>query len=363
MTKQIVIDAYQDTSDITGTDRMAVNFLIKLQEIDKTNNYKVICSNEDYVANHITNTNFKVLRPWLKIKHRLLKRLFDFGWKRLIILSLLINKSDTYFSFHNMRLPRLRVAEKMIASNLDVIPIALEEYKNLGRESYVQTKSRYSRVGNMADKIVSISNFSKQELVNATNVSASKIDVIYLAADASFLKANKKTVSKNYILTIGGSESRKNVQTVIDAYDSISEDLKNKYDLKIIGGEWRDKKLHLTKGAEFLGFVPEDQLPSLFYSSTAFVFASKYEGFGLSILEAMASKVPVINARGSSLDEVAGQATLNFDPDNKQELVKHLKNLLNNEAKRTELIEKGSIQLEKFSWEKSATKLHALLCS
>lgn len=369
MTKHIVIDAYQDTHKITGTDRLAFNFLRELQSLDSTNKYTILCSNEQYTRSIIKNKNFKIAKPPINFKNRKMRRVFNYAWRHSIAIRLWLQKPDVYLSFHNMRLPKLRVAKKMIASNLDLIPIILRDYYATGRHSPSKQRERYLQVSRMADKFVSISEFSKQELVKTIEVPAEKVEVLYLAADSAFgsssprLKESVNNIEGEYLFTIGGSEPRKNVQSIIDAYELLSDELKKQYKLVIAGGSWHGQKLSNNNSQNIieLGYFQDELLPSLYSNATAFIFASKYEGFGFTILEAMASGTPVINAHGSSLDEVAGKATLSFDPENSKELAQKITELLTDKKLQTKLVELGHKQNKKFSWKKSGAQLHRIL--
>lgn len=368
MTKHIVIDAYQDTPKITGTDRLAFNFLRELQSIDSTNKYTILCSNEQYTQSIIKSKNFKIVKPPINFKNGTAHKIFNYAWRRGIVFKLWLQRPDTYLSFHNMRLPRFRVAKRMIASNLDLIPIILSDYYGTGRHSPAKQRKRYTQVSQTADKFISISDFSKQELIKTINVPAEKIEVLYLAADAAFSPSSHNSkllnpVEGKYLFTIGGSEARKNVQTIIDAYKSLPTKLKNQYKLVIAGGQWRNRKLNDTDNKNIieLGYFEDELLPLLYRDATAFIFASTYEGFGFTILEAMASETPVINARGSSLDEVAGKATLDFDPENIKELTQTITKLLEDEKLQAKLIGLGRKQNNKFSWKKSGKQLHKIL--
>lgn len=362
---KIIIDAYQYSPAITGTDRMAYNFLIELQKIDSTNDYIILCSREKYTRSAISSQNFTIRKPPAIINTHFFGRYLSYIWRRLNKIRLIRLRAHVYYSFHNMSLPGRRIAEKMIASNLDLIPILLDDYKNLGRISYDEQKDAYRRVVAQADRFISISNFSKDQLSEVLNVPSEKIDVVHLAADPAFKPTNKtsRQIEENYIFTIGGSEPRKNVVTVIEAYNQLPANLRKEFKLVIAGGKWHGRKLEYKQSANIieLGYVPDMALPGLYANSSAFIFASTYEGFGFTILEAMAAGAPVINAHGSSLDEVAGSATLSFNPKNPIELTKHLTKILEDNTLREMLVKKGYAQESKFSWEESARKLHSLL--
>lgn len=256
----------------------------------------------------------------------------------------------------------------MIASNLDLIPLRLDEYMGLGRLTPAKLRASFERVANQADKIMSISHFSKRELCDLLYVDKRKVEVIYLATDPKFSTtgnhASATHVPTRFIFTLGGSEPRKNVKTVVEAYNLLPPKLQAEYPLLIAGGVWHGRPLESLKvnsHVQLLGYVSEDDLAVLYKHSTAFVFASIYEGFGFTILEAMASGTPVISANSSSLAEVAGDAALLFDPTDTTTLTQHLQTLLTDPKMRQKLAVSGSRQVKKFSWTESAKKLHTLL--
>lgn len=367
---RIIIDAYQYTPIITGTDRMAHNFLEHLQSIDITNHYYVICSERDYVPGVIHAPNFTVIRPPALPGPSSLKRLLYKAWRTLVYNGIILLRADTYISFHNLRAPKFRVAKKIIVSDLDLIPLVLDEYKKLGRLKESQVRASFQAAADRADAFMSISEFSKRELVLLLRIEPAKVEVIYLAPDNKFTdKPDRdgvflKTLPKSFLLTLGGSEPRKNVKTVVAAYSLLPPDLQARFPLLIVGGEWHGiplEQLQLNDNIQLLGYVDEDALAALYRNSTAFIFASRYEGFGFTILEAMASGTAVISSNSSSLAEVAGQAALLFDPEDIKMLGSHIESVLAEPQLREKLIGLGKQQAEKFTWETSAEKLYALL--
>lgn len=359
---RIIINAYQYSPSITGTDRMAYNFLRELQKIDTTNDYYIVCSSEQYIQSIITAGNFKILQPKHFSKHPFARRVVNKIWREGLERRLLPIKADVYFSFHNMRLPRIRVARRMIASNLDLIPLVLDDYKTLSPGQIDEIK----KVAENADAFMSISDFSKQELHELLDVDQSKIEVIPLAADGSLSAQSKPSVAvpRTFIFTIGGSEPRKNVMTVAKAFAKLPEETQKKYPLLIVGGAWHGRpleKLRLSPHIKLIGYADDATLAYLYQHATAFIFASIYEGFGFTILEAMSQGAPVISTLNTSLKEVAGNATLAFDSDSVDGLRQNIETVIHDKKVRTQMINNGYKQSQKFSWEDSARKLHTLL--
>ncbi|HTE57632.1 MAG TPA: glycosyltransferase family 1 protein [Verrucomicrobiae bacterium] len=360
---KIIINAYQYSPSITGTDRMASNFLRELQKIDTTNTYYIVCSSEQYIQPIITASNFTVLQPKHFLPGSFTKRVVNKLWRTLLPWYLSRFKADVYFSFHNMRLPHRRVATQMIASNLDLIPLKFDEYKNLSPGQVEEIK----QTAQTADAFMSISEYSKQELCSTLAVDPKKVHVIHLAADPLFDgKPHPASfdLPPSFIFTIGGSEPRKNVDTIAKAFAQLPPALQKSYPLLIVGGSWHDRPLdplRLSPHIQTLGYVSDTDLASLYAHTTAFIFASQYEGFGFTLLEAMAYGAPVLSATGSSLDEVAGTATLSFEPNDADSLATFLQDVLTKPAIRKNLQAASRKQAQEFSWAKSAKQLHSLL--
>jgi len=175
-----------------------------------------------------------------------------------------------------------------------------------------------------------------------------------------------KTEEK-YILYLGTLEPRKNVESVILAYQQYSIS-SIQYSLVIAGGKgWKNKKLlqliNSTPGVKYLGYVNEAEKNALFKNASLFVFPSFYEGFGLPVLEAMASGVPVITSNRSSLPEVVDDAAYLVNPHNISEITDGIKLLLANDNLRQLMGERGKRRVESFNWKDSAEKLMSVINS
>jgi glycosyltransferase involved in cell wall biosynthesis len=347
---------------------MAHNFLVELQKIDNANKYTIICSNESYNRSAISAKNFSVIAPLRMPGSKLVQRIYNKIWRSLLPLRLRLLNADCYFSFHNMTLPPISVAKRMVVFNLDLIPIVLSGYESIHHKSKTELVEEYKQVAKRADHVISISEFSKKELCQELGVEEERVSVVHLAVSPDFVKdltlSNKTLEPKRYLLTIGGTEPRKNVDNVVHAFSQLSKQLQERFPLVVIGGEWHGIKLDSFKAhpnVVCLGYVKEQDLPGLYKNAKAFIFASEYEGFGFTILEAMATGTPVISATGSSLDEVAGNATLTFDPKNSQELSQRINQVLVDSELELRLIASGKEQNERFSWEKSAKKLYEII--
>ncbi len=228
------------------------------------------------------------------------------------------------------------------------------------------------------DKIITISEATKQDMIQHLRVDPSKIEVIYCGVDFKHFneaRNNSQSVREKYqlpdqyILYIGTLEPRKNIETLIEAFKrfKIEGDKSNAEIKLVLAGKkgWlyegifkKIQELGLEDDVVDLGYIDEIDKPALYQMAQCFVFPSIYEGFGIPVIEAMAAGTPVITTNVSSLPEVAGEAGLLVDPKDTIAIAESMYQLTTNEAKKQELIQKGYTQAQKFSWETSAEKLY-----
>ncbi|MGM9749275.1 MAG: glycosyltransferase family 4 protein [Candidatus Cryptobacteroides sp.] len=246
-------------------------------------------------------------------------------------------------------------------------------YTWLQRHRYNFTNRRACR---KADRIVAVSEFTAREIVKYYFIPKDKISVIYQGCESLFsepcsegfkdLVRHHYSLPNRYILTEGTLHERKNVELAVRALPSIDPEIslvmvgrKKKYAEKVLEVA---KECGVLSRILILDNVSHKELPAIFQMAEAFVFPSKIEGFGIPVLEAMNSHIPVLTATGSSLEEAGGEAAIYVDPENLDEFASKLNELLDNEALRTEKIEKGCHQAssEKFSEKAMAESLMSL---
>ena len=224
-----------------------------------------------------------------------------------------------------------------------------------------------SRATQKAKKIITISQYSKYDLLRHLKISEKKITVIYPGVDNDIYHPvedekmlekcrSKYGINKKFIFYTGNHEPRKNLIPLIKAFSQ----LKNIDDYQlVIGGKIDPRRKDLYKFSEelvlknnliFTNFIDENDLVLLYNMAEAFVFPSLYEGFGLPPLEAMACGTPVICSNTSSLPEVVGDAALLFNPTDTQEIKQTIEDVLENNDLRNNLIEKGKNRASSFKW-------------
>lgn len=230
-----------------------------------------------------------------------------------------------------------------------------------------------------AAALVTVSEFSKNELVKYLGVPPEKITVAYGGVDRSVFRpgypeeeirrvTERLGIGRDYFLYLGTLEPRKNLVRLLEAYALLKERRRDPPMLVLAGGKgWmygdifrRVRELNLSGDVVFTGYVPEEDKPLLLNGALAFVFVSLYEGFGIPPLEAMACGTPVLLSRCSSLPEVAGEAALYADPLDADSVACGMARLMDDDALRAALSAKGAERAARFSWDASASVLLGL---
>ena len=226
-----------------------------------------------------------------------------------------------------------------------------------------------------AELLLAISGHSRREAMDAlqlpgdrvVNIS-SAVDTIFvprtLAPDADAALRARYGLSRQYIMYTGGIDYRKNIEGLIEAYAMLPAPLRAQYQLAVVCSMKEDDRLRLQALATkfklpqgdlvLTGFVPDDDLVSLYNLTSLFVFPSLQEGFGLPALEAMSCGVPVIGSNNSSIPEVIGRADALFDPNKVADITAKMQEVLSNADFANDLRAHGLEQSKLFSWDASA---------
>ncbi len=208
-------------------------------------------------------------------------------------------------------------------------------------------------------KIITVSNYSKQDICDYYNIDSKKINVIYNSFSDIF--SPKSSISnKTYALAVSSPNLHKNFNRMINAF----LDSKIEVDLKIIGAisnVFDSPSYSSDKRVQFLGRVSDEKLVELYSNAKFFIFPSLYEGFGIPPLEAQACGCPVISSNSSSLPEVLEDSAYFFNPNDLTSITNALVKINSDCKLRDALIQKGFLNIPRFSWQKSATQLNEII--
>ena len=223
-----------------------------------------------------------------------------------------------------------------------------------------------------ADRVIVVSNHTARDLYNYYHYPVEKTTVIYLAARNIFFcevnqkyrdaVLNKYGLDPGYLLFVGTVEPRKGLHTAIEALVLLKGKIGFCPPLAVVGQfGWKTnnimktvKKHELEKNVIFLDYVEDKEMPALYQGALVLVNPSFYEGFSLPLIEAMASRVPVISSCSSSLPEVGGDAPLYFRPGDANHLMQVLEEFLSNQNLQEALSDRGFTRARYFSWDRTA---------
>lgn len=245
--------------------------------------------------------------------------------------------------------------------------------ETIGKRTMRMLQHNLKNTCQRADKVVTISEFSKKEIVKYLKLPPEKIVVMPCGVDHDLFRCDcqqekikavkvRYGIDKKYFLYLGTLEPRKNIARLVEAYDLLKEECNEVPQLVIAGkkGWMYDEifqsveKFHLKDYVIFTDYVDEADLPALIKGAEAFLFPSLYEGFGLPPLEAMACGTPVMASNAASLPEVVGTAGILVDPYSLEEMKQGMKQLMNDSVLRQNLSRAGIERSQLFTWKKSA---------
>lgn len=258
---------------------------------------------------------------------------------------------------------------RTIATVYDLIPLAFPEHlSGLSFDRRIGYRRSLKKL-RRADHLISISEFTKQDVSSRLDVDPERITVVPLAVDSgAFVEPSEKMdaafreryrLPEKYALYAGSLEAHKRVPLAVEAAARAG------MPLVIVGRHSGGQQQQLAETVErlragpyvrYLGYVSGEDLSILYSIARTFVFPSVYEGFGLPILEAMAARCPVVTTSAASLPEVAGDAALVVPPDDPEALAGALRRIVEDEDLRGRLIESGIARARRFTWRETARR-------
>ena len=265
--------------------------------------------------------------------------------------------------------------EKQVCTFHDLIPLDHPEWFNHRFAQWYQWL--LPRLAKRVRRIIAISEFTKQRIVDLLGVSPRKVAVIPNGVDARFsprleeeMEAARKVLGIGrapYLLCVGSLEPRKNLGRLLAAWHKAQTAAPDEMVLVVAGGS---ANLRVFESAEFgtvpprvhfTGYVSDEFLPSLYSGAVALLYPSLYEGFGLPPLEAMACGTPVVTSRNTSMPEVVGGAALLVDPFDIDSIAAAILQVVSSASLRDTLSAKGLVQAARFTWESAARQTLAVL--
>jgi glycosyltransferase involved in cell wall biosynthesis len=290
----------------------------------------------------------------------------------------------TWFDLFFRTLPLIKKKPTIVTIH-DVMPLVFSEHYPIGVKGKINSLIQKRSLEN-CKFVITDSNQSRKDIIKYLKVKPEKIKVVYLAAskeyreldDITLMRAKRKLkLPDNFLLYVGDVNYVKNLPLLIQSFADLKKSKDYRYLKLLLIGEAFMKRVDNIDHPELasikrvnnlireldleseifrLGFVEIEELAAIYNLATIYIQPSFYEGFGLPVLEAMSCGVPVICARGGSLEEVSGNASLYFDPKSVNSLSGAIKRLLEDKALRIKLIEQGLLNVQSFSWEKVASQ-------
>jgi alpha-1,3-rhamnosyl/mannosyltransferase len=265
--------------------------------------------------------------------------------------------------------PRLK-RTPVVATVMDMIPLTNPEW--VGYSLKHAKNLLWAESLRWADRIITISDFSKNEIVKNLRVAEDKIDVIPLGVDEKWfcppstedLKrvALDYDLSDKYLLFVGTLQPRKNLARLITAHRSLPREVRMAYPLVVVGRYgWGVPELlaelesRSDPNIKWLSYVHSNDLPTILAGATALVFPSLKEGFGLPILEAFAAGTPVISSRTTAVLEVVGDAATLIDPLEENSIAQGMMDVITKPTVAAKYRERGKLLARQYSWDKTAS--------
>lgn len=330
----------------TGVGRYIRNLVQNLAKIDKKNYYILFARDEDKVR--VKGSNFKIVSA--NISWHSFDEQFEF-------INILNRENLDLIHFPYYSIP-IFYRKPFVVTIHDLIPLHFQTGKAstlpfpFYKLKFLAYKFVVSQAARNAKKIITPSNFSKDEIVRLLKVQRSKVVAIYEGTDESLVSEDSSVEQKKHFLYVGNAYPHKNLEILLKAFAQLPQEK-----LILVGKEdyfykKLKKKTQNLSNVNFFGFATDLQLKDLYRKSKALIIPSFIEGFGLSALEAMANKCLVLASDIPVLREVCGDAVLYFDPKDSESLRNLVRKVQTDKFNKN--IELGLKRVNEFGWKKTA---------
>lgn len=357
---KVAIDVHSIGSQAGGNETFYRQLLHGLAENPSANEYTLFYTRPQAPSALTLDERF----TWVQIPYNPVRRIC-FSLPALL-------KSSPPDVFHCQYIMPPRVTAKTVVTIHD---LAHERYPEFSpRLEGLRMRKLVPWSARRADHMITVSEYSANDIVSLYGVPRNKITVVYQAPSEKFRPGDKQACKRQlqeiygidspFVLYVGRVQVRKNLNRVAEAFARVHQ---NHPDLKLVIVGKADlayeellakvDDLRLREHVHFPGYVEGDRLPLFYNAAEMFVFPSIFEGFGLPVVEAMASGVPTITSKGSCLEEVAGNGALLVDPMSVDSIAQGMTQILENDGLRRELIVRGLRRSSAFSTRKFAGKI------
>lgn len=362
---KIGIDARLYGKHSRGIGRYIAETIKQLEKLDTVNTYVIFLHKHNFNEYTPANPNFiKVHAPW--------------HWyslaEQLFLPFLLYKHKLDLVHFPHFNVPLL-YRKPFITTIHDLILIkdTQERATTLGPIIYAMKKFFYKIIIKnaviSAQKVIAISQNTKTDIMEELGIQKEKIEMIYEGVTPLEQAENKldsdpkfRYNKSNYLIYVGSAYPHKNLEFLIKVVQRYNEDKNDPLQLLLVGKTdffyTRLKDETTSTYVHFLGYVPDQELVPLLKNALAYVFPSRYEGFGLPPLEAMMYGCPVLSSNSSCLPEVLGNAAHYFNPLDENSLITAITDIVEQPELRETLINRGYKQIHKYSWETSTQLTH-----
>jgi len=357
---KVVIAAWHLKDFNVGLGRYSRALIEALGRVDAENQYEILMPDESYRFPERSNMRYRLIR------FPVFRRRF---WEQ--VAPCLVGRYDLLHFPYDSCVAWKR--GKFVATVHDVKPLIFgsDRRRRLNVNELIERaliRDQWNRV----DHVLTDSRCSQRDIVERLGVPAGRVTVVYPGVELERFRPvpaphPSGEADRPYVLCVAGADPTKNVETLVEAFSRLSGELREGYDL-VLAGDFRRrvdlheqvKKMGVERQTVFTGVVSDERLVELYQRASLFVFPSKYEGFGLPILEAMACGCPVISSNASSLPEVAGDASILVDPSDIEEFTRQMERVLTDRDLWTDLRERGLARAVQFSWDRTAKETMAV---
>ncbi len=338
-----------------GMDVVALELIKQLQQLDKQNEY-IILAAKGPDQNCIADTS--------NFKKQIISGLTYADWEQFS-LPRFLKKAKPDFVHCTANTAPLFCPVPLVLTLHDIIFLEEISFKGSAYQNFGNIYRRYigPRIIRNAKKIITVSEFERNVIVNKCKDARGKIEVVYNAVDKRFntgyaaeeikVFRDKYNLPGEFILLLGNTAPKKNTPGAIKAYGHYCKI--SKHPLPMVIADYRQQ----IAGSNIIypGYIPASEMPLLYNAASVFLYPSLRESFGMPVLEAMACGIPVITSNTSAIPEIAGDAAMLVDPADHISIAESIEKIISSYQLADSLKQKGLARASQFSWENSAKQL------